>query len=128
MKKVILLFSMLLILFLISCSNDEVTPNERFETYVKQWNKQKFEDMYDMLSTKTKETYSPENFIDRYDKIYGDLNISDLKIEMDKLDEEKLDTAMDEGKATIPFKVTMQSIAGPITFDYEAKLVQEEKE
>ncbi|MYL61213.1 penicillin-binding transpeptidase domain-containing protein, partial [Virgibacillus halodenitrificans] len=41
---------------------------------------------------------------------------------------EKLDTAMDEGKATIPFKVTMQSIAGPITFDYEAKLVQEEKE
>ncbi|WP_019377779.1 penicillin-binding transpeptidase domain-containing protein [Virgibacillus halodenitrificans] len=128
MKKVILLFSMLLIIFLISCSNDEVTPNERFETYVKQWNKQKFEDMYDMLSTKTKETYSPENFIDRYDKIYGDLNISDLKIEMDKLDEEKLDTAMDEGKATIPFKVTMQSIAGPITFDYEAKLVQEEKE
>ncbi|WHX26726.1 penicillin-binding transpeptidase domain-containing protein [Virgibacillus halodenitrificans] len=128
MKKVILLFSMLLIIFLISCSNDEVTPNERFETYVKQWNKQKFKDMYDMLSTKTKETYSPENFIDRYDKIYGDLNISDLKIEMDKLDEEKLDTAMDEGKATIPFKVTMQSIAGPITFDYEAKLVQEEKE
>ncbi|WP_060678491.1 penicillin-binding transpeptidase domain-containing protein [Virgibacillus halodenitrificans] len=128
MKKVILLFSMLLIIFLISCSNDEVTPNERFETYVKQWNKQKFKDMYNMLSTKTKETYSPENFIDRYDKIYGDLNISDLKIEMDKLDEEKLDTAMDEGKATIPFKVTMQSIAGPITFDYEAKLVQEEKE
>ncbi|MCJ0932603.1 penicillin-binding transpeptidase domain-containing protein [Virgibacillus halodenitrificans] len=128
MKKVILLISMLLIIFLISCSNDEVTPNERFETYVKQWNKQKFEDMYNMLSTKTKETYSPENFIDRYDKIYGDLNISDLKIEMDKLDEEKLDTAMDEGKATIPFKVTMQSITGPIAFDYEAKLVQEEKE
>lgn len=117
---------MLVIVFLGSCSSkDEVTPNERFDTFVKQWNELKFEKMYDLFASDTKSTYGKEDSIDRYEKIYEDLDISDLKINFKKLNEEELDKAMGSGEATIPFTAEMESLAGPITFDYKAKLIQE---
>src|SRR5699024_1793253 len=64
----------------------------------------------------------------RYHKIYEDLNISDLEVSYNQLSEEQLDTAMEKGIATIPFSVTMESIAGPINFEYEVTLIQEGKE
>ena len=126
MKKIVTVALILFIVFLGACSaKDEVTPNERFDTFMKQWNEQKFDKMYDMFATETKSTYTKEDSINRYAKIYGDLNISDLKVKSNKLDAEKLDAAMESGKATIPFTVEMESLAGPITFDYEATLLQE---
>lgn len=125
MKKIIQVSLLLFIVFLGACSSDdEVTPNERFDSYVKQWNDQKFEKMYDMFTTETKENYSKEDSTDRYAKIYEDLNITDLKVSFKKLDEEKQEAAMKSGEATFPFTVEMESLAGPITFDYEANLVQ----
>ena len=116
----------ILIVFLGACSaKDEATPNERFDTFVKQWNELKFEKMYDMFASEAKNTYAKEDSIDRYGKIYEDLNISDLKINFEKLNEEDLEAAMDSGEATIPFTAEMESLAGPITFDYEATLIQE---
>ncbi|WP_042222414.1 penicillin-binding transpeptidase domain-containing protein [Oceanobacillus manasiensis] len=128
MKKIILALAAIILVVLAGCSDDEVTPNERFDTYVKHWSEKEFSDAYEMLSSESEEAYPTEEYVDRYNKIYEDLGISDLSISFSELKEEELETAMEEGAATIPFEVTMESIAGPINFDYEATLIQEGEE
>lgn len=127
-RKIFLLLSTILLFVIAACSDDEVTPSERFDTYVDQWIDHDFKKMYDMLATETVEDYPAEEFIDRYKKIYEDLGITDLQIMYEELSKEKLNNAMDEGVATIPIAVEMESIAGPIDFDYEATLIQEGEE
>ncbi|HLR52109.1 MAG TPA: penicillin-binding transpeptidase domain-containing protein [Candidatus Avamphibacillus sp.] len=126
MKKSILVVSMIIFAFLTACSSDEVTPNEQFNTYVKQWNNKEFGKMYEIISSDAKKEYSTEEFVDRYKKIYKDLAISNLNVTFEKLPDEDIKKAMKEGKASIPFQVEMDSIAGPISFQYNATLVKEE--
>lgn len=127
MKKRILLLGMLsLFLFItVACSEDKITPNDRFDSYIENWHKYDFEKMYQMLADEALDTYPTEDFIDRYKKIYEDLEITDLTINFEELNEDKLESAFEEGEATIPFSVEMESIAGPITFDYEATLTEQ---
>lgn len=128
MKKIITLLSVGLFLLLVGCSNDETTPQDRFDDYVKQWNDQKFSEMYDLLSAESANVYPTDEFADRYKKIYNDLAVADLKISYEKMDEEELKKAMEEGSATFPFSVSMETVAGPISFQYEATLVKEGEE
>ena len=130
MKKRILLLGMLsLFLFItVACSEDKITPNDRFDSYIENWHKYDFEKMYQMLADEALDTYPTEDFIDRYKKIYEDLEITDLTINFEELNEDKLESAFEEGEATIPFSVEMESIAGPITFDYEATLTEQGEE
>src|SRR5690625_318893 len=127
MKKRILLLGMLsLFLFItVACSEDKITPNDRFASYIENWHKYDFEKMYQMLADEALDTYPTEDFIDRYKKIYEDLEITDLTINFEELNEDKLESAFEVGEATIPFSVEMESIAGPITFDYEAILIEQ---
>ncbi|WP_237049323.1 NTF2-like N-terminal transpeptidase domain-containing protein [Lentibacillus amyloliquefaciens] len=126
MKKTAL-FVFLSLLFMVSaCSNDDITPQERFEKYVNHWNNQEFSQMYDMLTSQAAETYPTEDFVDRYQTIYNDLTISDLNITFEDLSEDQMETAMEKGTAQFPFTVEMESSAGPITFDYKATLIREE--
>src|SRR5699024_8763846 len=125
MKKGILCLSIFFLIFIVACSADETTPQERFDTYVKQWNDQNFDKMYDMLATESKDEIATEAFVDRYQKIYEDLDITDLNISYETPSDEDLKKAMDKGTATLPFNVEMESMAGRITFGYEATLVEE---
>lgn len=126
MKRGIILFFITVLIFIVSaCGDDEVTPNERFNTYVDQWTDRDFSSMYSMLSTETLADYPSEEFVDRYNKIYEDLNLTNLEITYDNLNDEQLKTAMHEGIATFPFTVDVDSMAGPITFEYEATLIHE---
>ncbi|GAA0446725.1 penicillin-binding protein 3 [Lentibacillus halophilus] len=108
-----------------ACSDDEITPQERFDTYVDHWNEQTFSRMYDMLTSNATDTYSTEAFVDRYQKIYKDLQITDLNVTYDGLSDKETEQAMDKGTAQFPFTVEMNSIAGPISFDYQATLIKE---
>lgn len=125
MKKIVILLSVLLCIFLAACSDDEVSPNDRFDAYVKNWHDKDFTKMYDMLADKAKSDYPTEEYVDRYKKIYGDIGVSNLKISYKKLDEKEVEAALEKGKATYPFTIEMNTVAGPISFDYEAKLVQQ---
>lgn len=127
-RGIFLLLSAILLFIIAACSNDEVTPNERLDTYVDQWIDQDFENMYNMLATETVEDYPAEEFIDRYKKVYEDLGITDLQINYDELSKEELKNAKNEGEATFSIAVEMESIAGPIDFEYEATLIQEGEE
>lgn len=130
MKKIQILLAIIFITILIisGCSKNDQTPNNSFETYVEHWESMQFDKMYDMHSDHSKEAYNQEGTIERYKKIYEDLDITNVHISYEKIKEEQLNNVMDEGKATIPFSVEMNSIAGPISFDYEAPVVLLEKE
>ena len=127
MRKILLGLSLLIVsLMLSACSDNEVSPDETLNSYTKEWNNQKFTDMYKKLSSDTKETYKKEDFIDRYEKIYKDLDIKDLKITNKTLSDKEIEKAKKSGEATYAITVKMDSIAGPIEFDKKLKLVREE--
>jgi penicillin-binding protein 3 len=124
MKRAIFMIMSVLIAAIISGCSKEPTPEERFSQYVKIWNDQKFEEMYDFLSEKAKGSITKEEFVNRYNKIYKDLEIDQLKVSYNKPKEEK----EYEENADLPFSAKMESAAGPIEFDNTATLVKEERE
>ncbi|WP_186580775.1 penicillin-binding transpeptidase domain-containing protein [Aquibacillus kalidii] len=128
MQKLIKLLSLLiLVTILASCSKEEVKPEDRLKEYVSNWNEEKFSEMYQMVSASTKEHYPTEEYIDRYQKIYEDLEVSNLKIDYE-IPEQKEKESKEEEEATsasFPITVSMDTVAGPITFDYNIRLVQE---
>lgn len=126
MKKTLAFLAIIVVVFLSACSEDDITPNERFAAYVDQWNDREFSSMSEMLSAESTESYTNEGFVDRHTKIYEDLDVSELNVTFEELNEEELETAMDGETATLPFSVEMETLAGPVDFDYEATLVQED--
>lgn len=128
MKKRLLFIVMILLFFISACSSpkEEVTPHERFDAYVDLWSKQDFTKMYEFLTVDSTTTYPTEAFIDRYEKVYEDLDLTNIKVTYESLNVEELEQAMEVGEAVLPFTVEMDSVAGPITFDYEVTLTQEQ--
>lgn len=121
-------FILFLLLFMTACSKDQVNPHDHFDSYINHWHDYAFEEMYAMLTKDASETYSTEDFVDRYEKIYEDLSINDLEISYDKLSDEALSLALEEGKATISIHAKMTSIAGEIEFDYDATLLRNDED
>ncbi|UOQ85155.1 penicillin-binding transpeptidase domain-containing protein [Gracilibacillus salinarum] len=122
MKKIsIILF--LIALTLVACSNEEqVRPEERLQQYVDYWNEQDFEQMYEMVQDVEK-----EKFVDRYQKLYDDVEISDLSVSFEQPEtaegEEEVD--LDEiESATFPLSVNMETVAGPISFTKDIEMVK----
>jgi penicillin-binding protein 3 len=122
-RALIILLSVVLAAIISGCSK-EPTPEERFSQYIKLWNDQKFDEMYGFLSDKAKDSISKEEFVSRYNKIYKDLEINELKVSYKQPEEEQ----EHEGNAELPFSAKMNSAAGPIEFDHNATLVKEERE
>ncbi|MCL6572079.1 MAG: penicillin-binding transpeptidase domain-containing protein, partial [Bacillus sp. (in: Bacteria)] len=124
MKKFVGMMFLLLVVFLAGC-NKEPTPQERFSEYIGLWNQQKFEKMYDYLTVDAKKNISKEDFTSRYQKIYEDLQITDLKIDFKQPKEDK---QAEEEQASYSFNAKMDSIAGAIGFTQEAQLLKEKRD
>jgi len=112
------------VLFLTAC-NDEPSPKDAFNDYVKLWNEQKFDKMYSILSNDAKEQISKEDYVERYSKIYSDINVEDLKITVGK--KEVSDDELDKGKVKLPFSLSMNTLAGEVSFKHNAQLVKEKQ-
>ncbi|MFK3960070.1 penicillin-binding transpeptidase domain-containing protein [Guptibacillus hwajinpoensis] len=120
------LIAMGLFLLLLAGCSDQPSAVDAFDTYVKDWNEQEFSSMYEKLSPATQKEISEEDFVDRYKSIYGDVEVEDLKVTFKKPEEEP--EPNDEGEVTFPFSVSMQTLAGEVSFDNEATLVLTEGE
>ncbi|MFS0750779.1 penicillin-binding transpeptidase domain-containing protein [Oceanobacillus sp. 1P07AA] len=129
MFKKLLLFGVMVVL-LAACSDDQVTPNDRLEDFTSKMQEETYEGLYEYLTPEAKDTYSEEDSTLRTEKIYEDLNVTDLSFEVESLSEDALDIAFEEKSASVPFHVSMETMAGPVEFDYEAdlKLLGEEDE
>ncbi|MGG3469511.1 penicillin-binding transpeptidase domain-containing protein [Neobacillus pocheonensis] len=126
MKKIfgILLIVLMSALIIAGCSK-EPTPQDRFSDYIALWNQQKFDKMYDYLSNDAKQKITKDEFTNRYQKIYQDLQIQDLKIDFKKPKEDK---QADKEQAQYSFTAKMSSIAGSIQFTHKATLQKEDRD
>ncbi|MGA9228308.1 MAG: NTF2-like N-terminal transpeptidase domain-containing protein, partial [Mesobacillus sp.] len=122
MKKMILFIGLIFFAVFVAGCSKEPTPEERFSQYVKLWNDQKFDEMYGFLSEEAKGTISKDEFVNRYNKIYKDLEINKLKVSYKQPEEEQ---EHKEDQVSLPFSAKMESVGGPIAFDHEAALVKE---
>ncbi|WP_243385470.1 penicillin-binding transpeptidase domain-containing protein [Bacillus kexueae] len=120
-----LLVFLTVVLVLVGCS-EKVKPEDRFSEYVEKWNDQSFAELYEYLSTETKKDVSKEAFVNRYESIYGDIKVENLNVSIPTLDEEVKPN--EDGIVLLPFEVSMDTIAGPITFSSEVQLVEEREE
>ncbi len=120
MKKFWTVLLLITSLAIAGCSQ-KPTPEDRWNTYVKLWNEQKFAQMYDFLSTEARKNVTKEEFIERYEKIYRDLEIDNLKVTVGQETES-------EDEEVVPFSVKMDTVAGKIAFDHQATLVKEKRD
>lgn len=126
MKKYIWLIGLLLLLFNLVACNRMPSPEERLNEYVKLWNQQKFSSMYKTyVSPTVKEKVKEKDFSERYQAIYEDLEVKNLKVT--SLAKEEKDWG-EEKRAEIPIKVEMDALAGPISFEKTAVLKLKETE
>ena len=120
-----LLCILLLSLGVLAACNKGPQPADRLSQYIKLWNEQKFAEMYDFLSEKSQQSITKEGFVERYKKVYNDLEISELKMQFTKPENEEKPK---EQTVSYPFSAKMNSVAGPIAFDHQAHLIKEKKD
>ncbi len=113
------------IILLTGC-NKYPLPEERFEGFIQDWENQDFGKVYDQFSADVKETVKKDEFVDRFSKIYKDINVNDLKVNFQKPEEELKPN--EEGEVTFSYDVSMATIAGPVEFKENTTLVLEEKD
>ncbi|WP_226668422.1 penicillin-binding transpeptidase domain-containing protein [Metabacillus litoralis] len=125
MKKLSVLLLILLVVVLGGCS-DKPTASDRFSQYISLWNEQKFGKMYEMLTPSSKESISKEEFISRYKDIYEGVSVSDLQVKYKKPEEEEKNK--DENKVVYPFSLSMETVAGAVTFEQNVTIQKEKVE
>lgn len=127
MKRISLIFSILLttLLLLTGCT-EQPKPEQRLADYTKLWNQQDFAKMYDYVSASTKKKMTKTQFIERYEKIYQGIEIKNLKVTYKQ--PEDPDKHDDNEKVKLTYAVSMNTIAGPVTFKQQATLSKEGKE
>lgn len=108
-------------LFLVGCGQ-EAKPEQTLQSYTTAWNEQKFDVMYDQLSSASQAAISKDDFIKRYEKIYKDMEVSQLTI---GAVESKTKNEAQNGKISLPFSVKMNTLAGDISFNSSLPLIKE---
>ncbi|MGG1546861.1 penicillin-binding transpeptidase domain-containing protein [Bacillus paralicheniformis] len=126
-KRVIHLFIAAGFLLLAGACSNEPTAKESMDQYVDKWNDKKFEEMYEQLSAEAQKSISKDDFIKRNQSIYEQIGVSDLKVSAVDNDEDEKNKEKKDA-VTIPYKVSMNTLAGPVSFEGKAKLVKEKKD
>lgn len=111
---------------LLSACQKEASPNDRLKEYVKLWDKGNFNKMYsDYLSSSSKKEYQSADFVDRYPKIYKDLEVKNVKITYKNLKEEAYKK---NDKVNIPVQISFDTYAGPVQYSTKVALKKEERD
>lgn len=126
MKKGILAFVFSVIILVLSACSEAPTAADRFSEYIKLWNDQKFSEMYDQLSSSSKKSITKEDFVSRYKDIYEGVSAKELKVTFNKPEKEEVDDKAT--KVSYPFSLSMDTVAGQISFEQDVQIIQEETE
>ncbi|HLR22562.1 MAG TPA: penicillin-binding transpeptidase domain-containing protein [Pseudogracilibacillus sp.] len=110
-----------------SCTaQDKKNPEKVAEEFVSLWEEQDFDAMYTYLSNSSKEQYSKKEFIERNEKIFKDLQMSDLKISKADLTDKQRKKSKENKEITIDTDINFDTIAGEIDFTKEIPLIFKE--
>jgi len=94
-------------------------PDETLKNYMSYILDKKYEEMYELLSKETKNQVEKDTYLARNKNIYEGIEISDLQINIVKTNKKK-------EQAEIIYQVTMQTLAGEISFSNTSYLKKEE--
>ena len=106
-------------IFLIN--KNQIKPEDTLNTYISLINEQKYEEMYNMISSESKGQISQEDFIKRNKNIYEGIDAYDIKITISE-------TIKEKGVQKVTYSASMSTSAGTISFTNTAKLVKEDKQ
>ena len=99
------------------------SATKTFNTYKRNWVKQDYKSMYDMLSVKTKSAVTQKQFIDKYTAIYTGIEAKNISVNVENEDQIK---EGNKKNISIPFSIVMDTVAGKITTPgYQANMVKE---
>lgn len=123
-RKVILSILIIFTLAITTMSCSKTSKAEKLlDSYKELWVKEDFKGMYGLLNESSKIEISEEEFIDRYNNIYSAIEADNLNIELNG-ESEKVDK-----NVVIPFKLSMDTIAGPLELsDFKMTIVEEDDE
>ena len=127
-KKVLIGIIIMIILILVIAvttiimllNKSEEKAQKAFSTYISLINEQKYEEMYDMISSKSKANISKENFIKRNKNIYDGIDAVNINAQITQVEKQ-------DGIFKITYNEQMSTSAGNISFANTAKLVKENK-
>lgn len=111
---------------LVACSKKE-TPEQRLSSYIDLWKDEKWTAMYaEYVTTSTMKNYGEEQFIARTEKLYEDLGITSVEIEVKEINDKR--NSKKEEDVELPVNIKMETIAGTIEFTKDVLLTYEAKE
>ncbi|CEI81920.1 penicillin-binding protein 3 [Oceanobacillus oncorhynchi subsp. incaldanensis] len=119
--RMILLLLVMLLLIIVGCSKKE-EPSEVLDDYLSNWENKDFSAMYEQLSDEVKNKITEEAFIERYENIYDGIEAENLQVTSQVDSKEQLES--DGGVMTLPYKVEMNTAAGPIEYRHRLTLEQ----
>jgi penicillin-binding protein 3 len=108
--------------FLTACS-EQPKPEDTLKKYTASWQKQDFENMYEMLDSESKKKITKEDFVKRYKDIYSGIEAKKLAVKMKT--SKKKDEDENE-KASLSYSVKMDTLAGPIEYTHKMNMKLEE--
>lgn len=122
-KKLILISLLLSFMLLISGCSKLNKAEKAFETFSQKWTQNDYTGMYQMLTNDSKAIISEEDFTTRYTNIFSAIEANNLLIEING------DKVKEDDTITIPFKLSMNTIAGDVNIsDYKLNIIKEDKE
>lgn len=122
-KKLILISLLLSFMLLISGCSKLNKAEKAFETFSQKWTQNDYTGMYQMLNNDSKAIISEEDFTTRYTNIFSAIEANNLLIEING------DKVKEDDTITIPFKLSMNTIAGDVNIsDYKLNIIKEDKE
>src|SRR5699024_4767303 len=112
-----------------SCTaQDKKNPEKVAEEFVSLWEEQDFDAMYTYLSNSSKEQYSKKEFIERKEKIFKDLQISDLKISKADLTDKERKKSKENKEITIDADINYNTNTGKLHFTKEITHIVKESD
>ncbi|WP_240417781.1 penicillin-binding transpeptidase domain-containing protein [Paenibacillus periandrae] len=125
-----LIAGILLLLLITGCRNEAskpkaMTSEQVFDSYITAWQKGHYAEMYAMLSSDSQTRLSQEQFVKRYTSIYEGIEMSQLHIERTTPPAPTKPASAPEDKAAYTYHASLMTIAGPIEFNYQVKLIKE---
>ena len=109
-------------LLYLNLREDTEQPEQLFTAYFRALSQQDYEAMYSQLSAESREAVDQERFVERNQKIYEGIEAENLEI----FSEERREG--EDGQVIIPYTISMDTVAGPLTLSNEAVYTEEEGE
>ncbi|GAA0459399.1 penicillin-binding transpeptidase domain-containing protein [Alkalibacillus silvisoli] len=129
MKKLsfILLMSVFSLTACFGSDDEEVmTPYDEMLNYISLWENEQYQDMYDdYLTDESRDSFSYEDFGERYENLYDVLDVHDLTLEISgdtEMTEDEIEDLEELEQYSIPLHISFNTLAGEVDYELDVTL------